>query len=91
LLGSVRGAVIDLPGGVTWSRPVTGFAGTLRTAWDRFVADAVAGLSWEEFKRQAPIANPTLAVQATGAFVAEERYYLPENGPVTPPSCGIAP
>ncbi len=82
-LGSVRGAVIDLPGGVTWSRPVTGFAGTLRTAWDRFVADAVAGLSWEEFKRQAPIANPTLAV-SDGRFVAEERYHLPENVPVTP-------
>jgi hypothetical protein len=84
LLGSVRGAVIDLPGVVTWSRPVTGFTGTLRTAWDRFVANAVAGLSWEEFKRQAPIANPTLAA-SDGRFVAAEVYYLPENGPATPP------
>lgn len=84
VLGGVRGAVIDLPGVVTWSRPVTGFTGTLRTAWDRFVANAVAGLSWEEFKRQAPIANPTLAA-SDGRFVAAEVYYLPENGPATPP------
>lgn len=82
-LGNVRGAVIDLPGAVTWSRPVTGFTGTLRTAWDRFVASSVAGLSWEEFKRQASIANPTLAA-SDGRFVADERYYLPENVPVTP-------
>jgi len=82
-LGNLRGAVIDMPGVVTWSRAVTGFTGTLRTAWDRFVAGAVAGLSWEEFKRQAPIANPTLAA-SDGRFVAEENYYLPENVPVTP-------
>lgn len=83
LLGDVRGAVIDLPGVVTWSRPVTGFTGALRTAWDRFVVDAVAGLSWSEFKRQAPIANPTLAA-SNGRFAAHEVYYLPENVPVTP-------
>ncbi|HHW87999.1 MAG TPA: hypothetical protein GX400_17560 [Chloroflexi bacterium] len=83
LLGSTRGAVIDLPGVVTWSRPVTGFTGSLRTAWDRFVADAVAALSWAEFKRQVFIANPVLAA-SDGHFVAEEHYHLPENVAVTP-------
>jgi hypothetical protein len=82
-LGSVRGAVLDAPGAVSWSRPVTGFAGALRTAWDRFVAGEVAAFSWADFKRGAPIANPTLA-ETGGAFVTEQRYFLPENTAVTP-------
>lgn len=83
LLGNVRGAVIDAPGAVAWSHAVTGFTGTLRTAWDRFVASEVAGLTWDDFKRQAPIANPSL-VESGGHFIAEQTYFLPENAAVTP-------
>jgi hypothetical protein len=82
-LGGVRGAVIDLPGAVTWSRAVTGFRGSLRSAWDRFVAGEVAGLTWAEFKRQAPIANQALAANG-GRFAAAQHYYLPENPQSTP-------
>ncbi|MFM7585048.1 MAG: hypothetical protein ACKO9F_20305, partial [Caldilinea sp.] len=46
-LGAVRGAAIVAPDAVTWSRQVTGFSGTVRTAWDRFVAGRVAGLTWD--------------------------------------------
>lgn len=49
-LGAVRGAVIGYPGAYTWTRAVTGLSGTIRTAWDRFVAGEVAGLTWFEFR-----------------------------------------
>ncbi|HRA64563.1 MAG TPA: carboxypeptidase-like regulatory domain-containing protein [Caldilinea sp.] len=83
LLGNVRGAVIDAPGAVAWSRAVTGFTGALRTAWDRFVTSEVAGLTWDDFKRQALIANPLLAA-SDGHFVAHQTYFLPENAAATP-------
>jgi hypothetical protein len=78
LLGAVRGAVINAPDAVSWTHEVTGFDGTLRAAWDHFVVGAVAGLTWEEFKRQALGVNPTLAT-GTGRFEADQRYSLPEN------------
>ena len=83
LLDTVRGAVVDLPGAHSWSREVSGFSGTLRTAWDHFVAGEVAGLTWDEFKRQALIANPSLVTSA-GRFVADERYFLPEASKAAP-------
>ena len=86
-LGSVRGAGIELPGAVTWSRAVTGFSGTLRTAWDRCVAGEIAGLTWAEFKHQASIANPALAASG-GRFTADQRYYLPEACLLYTSRCG---
>ncbi len=83
MLGGVRGAVVDVPGALTWSRRVTGFAGTPRTAWDRFVAGHVAGLTWSDYKRQLFIANPGLA-RTKGHFQANQSYFLPENAHVTP-------
>ena len=88
-LGAVRGAVIDAPGAVTWSRRVTGFAGTLRTAWDRFAAGEVAGLTWDDFRRQALIANPMLAASA-GQFDADKAISCRSRRPPRRPSCGIA-
>jgi murein DD-endopeptidase MepM/ murein hydrolase activator NlpD len=82
-LGAVRGVVIDAPGAVSWSRSVDGFAGTLRNAWDRFVAGEVAGITWDEFKRDVRRVNPTLAAH-DDHFVAGERYLLPEPSTVTP-------
>ncbi|MFN8441235.1 MAG: NBR1-Ig-like domain-containing protein [Caldilineaceae bacterium] len=77
-LGSMRGVVIDRPGAVTWSRRITGFSGTLRNAWDRFVASEVAGLTWQEFSRQIWIANPQLS-KTDGKLKANAVYFLPEN------------
>ncbi|MCX6049792.1 MAG: carboxypeptidase regulatory-like domain-containing protein [Chloroflexi bacterium] len=82
-LGNVRGAAWDQPGAISWSRPVTGFSGNLRNAWDRFVAREVAGLTWHAFKQQAFIANPALA-QSGGHFVGNQTYYLPAAATVTP-------
>ena len=76
-LGRVRGAVLAAGSGVTWSRRVAGFAGSLRAAWTRYVAGAVAGITWAEFKAKAPVYNPALA--ASGQFIAGESYLLPEN------------
>jgi hypothetical protein len=77
-IGSQRGATLAAPSSVTWSRRVTGFAGDLRRAWNRFVADGVAGITWAEFKAKAPLYNPQLATTA-GRFVREQTYLLPEN------------
>ncbi len=82
-LGRTRGAVIAAPGTVNWSRPIHGFAGSLRNAWDRFVAGEVAGLTWAEFKRDAVKVNPMLAANG-GTFDAEATYYLPETTSVPP-------
>jgi hypothetical protein len=82
-LGAVRGAAIVAPGAVTWSRQVTGFSGTVRTAWDRFVAGHVAGLTWDDFRRLAPIVNPSLTAEK-GRFAAEQLYLLPENAAAAP-------
>ena len=89
ILGAVRGAAIDAPGAVTWSRRVTGFAGTLRTAWDRFAAGEVAGLTWDDFRRQAVIANPVLAA-SEGRFERTRAISCRSTPPPHPPSCGTA-
>jgi len=82
-LGARRGAVVAMPGAVSWSRPLHGFAGSLRNGWDRFVAGEVAGISWTEFKREVRLVNPSLA--ATGdRFCANEHYYLPTAATPTP-------
>ncbi len=77
-VGSVRGATLAASSSVTWSRQVKGFTGSLRSAWDRFVAGEVAGITWTEFKAKAPIYNPGL-VAAEGKFVKGRSYLLPEN------------
>jgi len=82
-LGAVRGAAVDWSGAVQWTLRVAGFAGTVRTAWDRFVAGHVAGLTWAEFQRQVHDANPGLAATG-GRFVAGEQYLLPAASHDTP-------
>ena len=77
-LGSVRGATLAASSSVTWSRTVQGFDGSLRAAWDRFVAGTVAGITWKEFKARAPVYNPSLAA-TDSALVAANSYLLPEN------------
>ncbi len=83
LLGGVRGAVLDAPESISWTRPLTGFDGALRTAWDRFVVGEVAGLTWDEFKRQVFDVNPTLSA-SSGRFHSNQRYLLPENSADVP-------
>ncbi len=82
-LGATRGAAIDAPGAVSWSRRISDYSGTLRNAWDHFVAGEVAGITWTEFKRDVQAVNPHLAA-TDDRFVAAEVYYLPEPSPVSP-------
>ncbi len=77
-LGAMRGAALDAPNYVTWSRRVDDASGSLWAVWQSSVAQEVAGITWPEFKRQAPRFNPELA-ESDGEFVAGQRYWLPEN------------
>ena len=65
-------------GAVTWTRPVSGFGGTLWNAWQKFVASDVAGITWEEFRLEAPQHNPDLRA-TEGLLQVDATYHLPEN------------
>lgn len=67
-----------LGAGVSWTRPLAGFSGSLWSCWQRHVAPRVAGLTWEAFRRDAPTYNPSLR-SAAGRFQADRAYVLPEN------------
>lgn len=82
-LGAMRGAVVEAPGAVNWSRPITGFDGTLRNAWDRFVAGEVAGITWAEFKQIVIQVNPSLTT-SNGRFRSDEQYCMPATSITTP-------
>lgn len=78
LLGGDPRAVVGSRGAVTWTRRVTGFAGSLWNAWQKFIARDVAGITWEEFRREAPKFNPDL-LETGGELRPTIAYFLPEN------------
>lgn len=77
-LGADPHAAANRRGAVTWTRPLTGYAGTLWNCWQAYVAPAVAGITWEEFRHEAAQYNPSLR-QSDDRLVAGSTYYLPEN------------
>ncbi len=77
-LGADPRAVANSRGTVTWTRPLTGYAGALWNCWQRHVAPVVAGITWEEFRREAAHYNPALR-DTDDRMRAGEVYYLPEN------------
>lgn len=77
-LGADPRAVIAGRAAVTWTRPLTGYAGSLWNCWQRYVAPNVAGITWEEFRREAAQYNPALR-QTDGRLQAGTTYFLPEN------------
>lgn len=79
-LGGARDAALATSTAVTWTRQVTGFRGSLWTAWRKYVASTVAGLTYAEFTQLAGRYNPKLA-ESAGRFTADQRYWLPENPP----------
>lgn len=88
-LGADPRAAANNRGAVTWTRRLSGFAGSLWNCWQRYVAPAVAGITWEEFRREAGVINPDL--HATGGMLRPEKiYYLPENR-VFADTAGAAP
>ena len=77
-LGADPRAVTNRRGLVTWTRHVAGYAGSLWNAWQRYVAPDVAGITWEEFRLQAPLYNPSFTGEGE-RLQADTTYYLPEN------------
>jgi hypothetical protein len=69
------------PGGVCWTRPLTGFAGTRSEAWEKAMDDNSRKLlTYEQFLLDVITHNPQL--QADGfAFLEEKSYLLPELCP----------
>ncbi|WP_025745972.1 hypothetical protein [Kallotenue papyrolyticum] len=58
----------------TWTRHLTGFAGTRRECWEQHVAAQVPGLSWERFRDEVLRYNPQL--NADGRLFRPYRSYL---------------
>lgn len=58
----------------TWTRHLTGFAGTRRECWEQHVAAQVPGLSWERFRTEVLRYNPQL--NADGRLFRPYRSYL---------------
>lgn len=78
VLGADPQAAVLYPGGVTWTRSLSGFAGSTWNCWQKHVAQHVAGITWEAFRRDVLDYNPTL--RRTGErFEAGQGYVLPEN------------
>lgn len=77
-LGADASAVVDNRGAVTWTRRIRGYGGSLWNCWQKYVASNVAGITWEEFRRDVALNNPALRMSA-GKLLAERTYFLPEN------------
>ena len=77
-VGTMRQATISAPGSVTWTRRLTGFGGSLWSCWNKLVTQAVAGLSWAEFRTLAGAYNPELAADHDHLY-PYRTYLLPEN------------
>lgn len=65
----------------TWSRQLTGFAGTRWDCWTRHVQGAVQGITWAEFRDGALAYNPQLNADGR-VFNPSKAYLLPENSTV---------
>jgi len=63
---------------IVWDRPLVGFAGSIRQAWQQYVENKVVSLSYAAFKKALLVHNPQLKT-TDNRFLAEERYNLPRN------------
>ena len=77
-LGADPHAAANSRGAVTWTRRLTGYGGGLWNCWQKYVTPTVAGITWEEFRREAAQYNPALR-DTDNRMLADEVYYLPEN------------
>lgn len=77
-LGAHPDATLDVNEMITWTREIEDFSGSRWNGWQRFVAQDVTGITWQEFREQVLAHNPSL--RATGGrFVAGQLTFLPEN------------
>lgn len=77
-LGAHADATLDVNTMITWTREISEYGGTRWNGWRKFVAQDVAGITWQEFREQVLIHNPSLR-DTGGQFVAGQLYFLPEN------------
>ena len=82
-LAGVPGARPAEPGRqITWTRQLSGFAGTRWECWTKYLKDRVPGLTWEMFCEPALAHNPSLG--ADHLFKADQTYLIPEATPAPP-------
>lgn len=71
-------AALALDSVITWTREITGFSGNRWNCWQKYVAQEVAAITWQEFREQVLDHNPSLR-DSGGRFAADGLYFLPEN------------
>ncbi len=77
-LGGYPDAALALQGAITWTREIRDFGGNRWNCWQRYVEQTVAAITWQEFREQVLVHNPSL--RATGGQLETGRlYFLPEN------------
>jgi hypothetical protein len=76
--------VQPLPQGrqITWTRQLSGFAGTRWECWTKFLQNQAPGLTWEQFSERALVHNPSL--NPDHMFKADQTYLIPESTPAPP-------
>lgn len=62
----------------TWTRQLTGFAGTRWDCWTKEIQPKVPGITWEEFRDNALLYNPQLNADGR-MFKAEKTYLAPQT------------
>jgi hypothetical protein len=67
---------------ITWTRQLTGFAGTRWDCWVKYLQNQVPGLTWEQFCDPALTHNPSLSLDHL--FKANQTYLIPEATRVPP-------
>ena len=77
-VGAVRRGAIVQPTAVTWTRKLTGYEGLRWQCWQKYLAQQVAGITWDEFNVLVLIYNPSLR-DTEHRFQADRTYVLPEN------------
>lgn len=77
-LGAAPKATVVMRSGVTWTQRPPGIAGQRWHAYTSYIAREVAGISYERFKVQSALYNPTLAAH-NYRFDPEQSYSLPAN------------
>jgi hypothetical protein len=77
-LGDVPRAAISREGSVSWTRTITGYAGRSWNAWQKYVMNHVAGITYEEFKVGVQHHNPHLQHDG-GLFKQDESYLFPQQ------------
>lgn len=77
-LGGHPDAALAVADAITWTREIRDFDGSRWNCWQRYVAQDVAAITWQEFRQQVLVHNPSLA-DTGGRFQPGRLYFLPEN------------